>query len=117
MNGPAASPWGQSFGARVHEPAAAAPTEHMSPASSDPGRLFDASEPDSVSPFDEETVADMLEVWHAGDIDAAIAALEDLLAALRRAARVRRALATVSAETLRGAIQVRARRRSDGSPC
>ena len=64
---------------------------------------------------DAEWVADLLDAFHAGDIDVAVAELDVLVRKLRRAAKARRTLTCVSAGMLRQGLEFRASRR-DSTP-
>jgi hypothetical protein len=50
---------------------------------------------------DADWVADLFETFRAGDLDAAVARLEELLGLMRRAAKARRMLATLEPSLLR----------------
>jgi hypothetical protein len=60
-------------------------------------------------------VADLLDTLDAADVRTTIAGLEDLLATVRRAVRVRARLAAVDADTLKAALRLRAQRRQTPS--
>lgn len=59
---------------------------------------------------DPEWVADLFETLRAGDLDAVIDQLDELLRVMRRAAKARRMLATVDPELLREGLALRAKR-------
>lgn len=60
---------------------------------------------------DPEWVADLLDTMRAGDLDAVVDQLDELLGVMRRAAKARRMIATVDPELVRAGLQVRAARR------
>jgi hypothetical protein len=62
-------------------------------------------------PGDAEWVADLFETFHAGDLDAAVTSLENLLELMRRAAKARRMLADVEPNLLRQGLVTVSRRR------
>ena len=61
---------------------------------------------------DPEWVADLVDTFRAGDLDVAVADLTALLQTMRRAAKARRILSTVSPSLLQQGLEVRAGRRS-----
>ena len=76
------------------------------------GDMRTCTTPDTL-PFeagDPEWVADLFDTLRAGDLDAVIDQLDELLRVMRRAAKARRMLATVDPELLRAGLQVRAAR-------
>lgn len=60
---------------------------------------------DGTHAGDVEWVADLIDTYRAGDVDAAITHLESLLGQLKRASKARRALAQVPARRLRAAVE------------
>lgn len=59
---------------------------------------------------DLEWVAELFDTMRAGDLDAMIARLDDLLRVMRKAAKARRMLATVSPDLLRAGLALGAHR-------
>jgi hypothetical protein len=60
---------------------------------------------------DAEWVADLFETFRAGDLDAAVARLDELLGLMRKAAKARHMLTTVDPALLREGLAVTSRRR------
>ena len=72
-----------------------------------------ASTPPATLPFeagDPEWVADLFDTLRAGDLDAVVDQLDELLRVMRRAAKARRMLSTVDTELVRAGLQLRAGR-------
>jgi hypothetical protein len=68
--------------------------------------------PSEALPFeagDPEWVAGLFDTMQAGDLDAVVDQLDDLLRLMRKAAKARRMLATVGPELLRAGLAVRSR--------
>lgn len=59
---------------------------------------------------DAEWVADLLDTFRAGDLDAALDILDALLATMRKAAKARRMLKAVDVPLLRAGLELSARR-------
>ncbi len=59
---------------------------------------------------DADWVADLLDTFRAGDLDAAVDTLDALLGTMRKAAKARRILTTVDALLLRKGLELSARR-------
>lgn len=73
--------------------------------------IEDAQErPLPVSTGDAEWVADLLDTFRAGDLDAAVDTLDALLATMRKAAKARRMLTTIDAPLLREGLELSAHR-------
>jgi hypothetical protein len=67
-----------------------------------------SSRPTETLPFasgDAEWVADLLDTYRAGDLDAVAAQLEDLTGVVRRAAKARSILAGVDPDLLRAGLR------------
>jgi hypothetical protein len=62
---------------------------------------------------DAEWVADLLDTFRDGDLDALVEQLGSLLISLRQAAKARQVLATVNPGLLREGMQLRATRRAN----
>lgn len=62
---------------------------------------------------DAEWVADLLDTFRGGDLDAVVKELDALLVTLRRAAKARQILATVNPGLLREGLCLRATRRGE----
>lgn len=88
---------------RVHELALRAPVVAMT-MNLEPDRPADCG-------GDPEWVADLFETLREGDLDVALAGLESLVRAMRKAAKARRVLATVEPSLIREGLEVRATRR------
>ena len=64
---------------------------------------------------DPEWVADLLETFRSGDLDAVINELDSLLSLMRKASKARRMLASVEPDLLREGLLLATSRRSDAS--
>jgi hypothetical protein len=64
-----------------------------------------------TTPLSPADVADLLDTLDAAEVRTPIAGLEDLLATVRRAIRIRAHLAAVDGDTLKAALRLRAQRR------
>ncbi|MCW2764835.1 MAG: hypothetical protein JWO11_794 [Nocardioides sp.] len=73
--------------------------------------IEDAQErPLPLTAGEAEWVADLVDTFRAGDLDAAVDTLDALLATMRKAAKARRMLTTVDAPLLRKGLELSAHR-------
>jgi hypothetical protein len=89
----------------VHERTSTPPTHAM--------ELTENRASDVADIDDPEWVAGLLDTMAEGDPDDAAEVLEQLARRLRKAAKARNALAQVSTASLRAAVELRVRRRSE----